>query len=326
MNTNKKYAAIGAAVVGVAVIGWFALSHVATSRAEESIHAFLAKHDLRQTVSWKNLSASPFGTVTIKDIAIRQSRDGMLHVRHVQLSDFVDNADQKRVHLKVEGLADEQGHSPLGTSGALNRGGITQLPPLSFEVKWDMRLKDDEAAMELSFDQPDALQGELALDIQRIAGLARFAEGKQQSAQANPFAPSLMGGFGVLQAIGAVELRSVSANVKDQGQMARTIALHKRYSFNVPPEETNAAKFRNAAFKAEMDQSRSGCIELTKKSYPGLTKGEDSCEALADFLSGKSSRLSVKAQPAQPVSVAQLMEAAWPRPENAILLLNPVFD
>ncbi|HUG58463.1 MAG TPA: hypothetical protein VL002_09535, partial [Candidimonas sp.] len=322
MNQKNKYLAIGSAIAAITVVGWFALSHVATSRAEESISAFLDEYGIRQNVQWESLSASPFGNVKIENVSIRVgSEPEALRITHIQLKDFTDTKDRKRIDLQLNGMSDAQGRSPLGDLDYIQAGGRANLPPLSVHVKWDMLFDDDEGKVELSFNQPDAMQGGLAFELDKISALNNLQQnilagsiggmGKRNMFGGHPL---LSAAEGALAALGEVRIKSLNANIKDEGHMARSIALYKRYSTNLSTTDSNPGKVRDKKFKEEIKSGLKACQAEASDTFKGVPKIKDSCAAVLDFASGESRHLKLEAKPTQPVSMLALFQASMSRP------------
>ena len=338
MNQKNKHLAIGGAIAAVAVVGWFALSSLATNRAEESISAFLDEYGIRQNVQWESLSASPFGNVKIEKVSIRVSSEAeALRIEHIQLKDFTNTQDRKRIDLQLNGMSDAQGYSPLGNIDYIQAGGRANLPPLSVHVKWDMHLDDDEGQVELLFNQPDSMLGGLAFELDKISVLANLQQnilaGSLSGMGMGMAERSLFGGHpilsaaqGVLATLGEVRLKSLDANIKDEGHMARSIALYKRYSVNLSPTDSNPGKARDKKFKEEIKSGLKACQAEASNTFKGVPKAKYSCEAILDFASGESRHLTLKAKPTQPVSMLALFQTAMSRPERAVVLMKPIFD
>ena len=335
MNQKNKYLAIGGAIAAIAVVGWFALAHIATNRAEESISAFLDQYGIRENVQWEKLSASPFGNVQIKNVSIKvDPKTEALRIARIQLKDFTDTQERKRIDLQFDDVSDAQGHSPLGSLDYAQAGGRAILPPLSVHVKWDMRLDDDEGKAELSFSQPDSMQGSIGFEIDKISVLANLEQsiligsigGMSQRSMFNGH-PLLSAAQSVLATLGDVRVKSLKANIEDEGHMARSIALYKRYSTELSPSDSNPGKARDKAFEEKVKSALKSCQRAASdNTLKRLSKVKSSCEAIVAFGSGDSTSLSLKAKPVKPVSLSTLFRASMSDKEQAAVLLNPVFD
>lgn len=85
---KKAGMAVGALVV-MGVVGWFAAGHVASSRAKDAVEGFLIRNNLQGVVSYGDVSATPFGNVTISQVRIvAADLSQPIQISSVSISDF----------------------------------------------------------------------------------------------------------------------------------------------------------------------------------------------------------------------------------------------
>ena len=335
MTQQKKYLAIAGGVLAAGVIGWLALSHVATNRAEEQITAALDRHGLRDKVQWKSLSASPLGTVHMKGVTVQLTPKGdATRIARITLTDFVDDADHKRADVRLTDIAGANGFSPLGDAGFMAAAGRADLPPLALHLKWDMRLDDDEGQFDMAVDQPEAFKGNVNLQLEQIAGFARLSQegGRGQRGPQGLGSLAARGGFGlgsvfgVMEMLGSVKLRALHADVEDDGYVARSVALYKRYAVAVAPDGGSLSAQRAKGFEQQVAANLDICRKQPPEMLQGLPDREDACETVMDFVSGESSSLRIDMEPSQAISLSSLMEAAMTNPARFMALLNAKVD
>lgn len=144
MNTNQKIiGGVGAALV-VVVGGWLFAKHQATSIAHDKIDGFIIRNNLREVVSYADLSASPFGSVSLSGVKVKISPAAAVVVGSLDISDIKMKNDQlygislaaKRTELPVLQLARE---NPRDSSlrEAVGLGYTTLTGDLSVAVDFD---------------------------------------------------------------------------------------------------------------------------------------------------------------------------------------------
>ncbi len=143
MDKQKLKWIVPGVVVGLGVL-WWGASWYASSKAEDRLRAKLAEYGMQDRVHWKELSASIFGTVTLKDVTVDMRRQGELRAESLKISDVVDNKDRQRVSLQLRGLTESasQGCGLLGRAVGLPTG-RAELAPMDATLKLDARYDDD---------------------------------------------------------------------------------------------------------------------------------------------------------------------------------------
>ncbi|MDY0308629.1 MAG: hypothetical protein RBR29_02390 [Castellaniella sp.] len=324
MDQRKKVLSLGGAAAVVVVGGWLVASSVATNRAEDALYRFLDQYNLRDVVHWRDLSASPLGSATLKDVTIRLGggKDaGQVTIERVILSDLENSADRKTAHIEMRAVSDRDGFSPLAQTDLIQAGGRTDLPPFSFDLSWDLNGQADQGGLRFSLDQPDAFRGSFNLDLTRVRDLVRWVD-RLGDSKAEEI-PGMLGGaaffgpLGVLAAVGQklqqLEIRAVHASVKDEGYAQRVRALVARHGFAAVPGQGAAAKQRAKWLQEKADEGKKQCKHDPEAVFDGAPLQRDDCLALLDFLTGGSSSLSMNMAPARPVSLEQLFSGGGRR-------------
>lgn len=324
MNTQKLKWIVPGVVVGVGVF-WWGISAYASSKAEDRLRQALAEYGLQHRVHWKDLSASVFGTVTLKDVTVDLERDGALKAERVKVSDLIDDRDRQRINLQVEGLSeagDQASSFLLGKTVGLPTG-RANLPPMDASVKLDARYDDDEAEVAVVLRQKDALDAEYRMRVTQIGALRDLARAAN-SGGANELSALGMGGmgiFGALSSLSRISLASLEAKVEDRGMVERGITLYKRHNVPLQVDGGSARSQRNKAFEQSIETWQADC---QRNGVALLTQSpEKSCRAAARFLSGDKRTLHLTVSPKTPVSVEQLTKVLFGRPSPAAAsLLN----
>jgi hypothetical protein len=333
---NKLLAAGGVAVV--LVLAWFALSQFTAGKAEERIEDLLDEHGLNGQVSWKSVSASPFGgSIRLQDVTLGGPTDReRVQIARVEINDLIDDRDRKRAEIRLDQIASEAGGSPLGGLDLVRASGRTELPPANATIRWDADLDDDELVFRVAVDQPGVMRVVADIELEKIAALARIAESGlpgggapgTQSGRARPDIGNPMAGlgavFGMMEVLGEVRIRRAEMALRDDGYVKRSVALHKRYMIPVSPAAGGQPSAqRDEGFKASIQDARASCekeLPVGKASERGKA-----CETIIDFVSGAESSVSLRLAPERPVSLSELMELVMQAPDRAARLLRPEF-
>lgn len=290
----------GVVLAGAAL--WFGLSAYAGSQAEKKLRQVLVEYDLQDQVHWGSLAATPFGTVTLKDVSADIGRN-QLQAQRIVVSDVIDERDRQRARIEVTGLSDPSGHSPaiLFGNSIGQATGEPELPPLDFSIKVDADYDDDRADVALSFMQDKALSGDYAMRIGRI-GILRDLESQLSGSNA-------MGGlgiFGALAALSRISLEHLEVKIRDRGMVERAIALYKRYQIPVEPGNGKPASQRDDIFKTQAEAWEAQCLQ--DRYISQLDDPKQACRALVRFASGRSDTLSLTLAPSKPVSAESLYQ------------------
>lgn len=92
---NKKLIA-GGLVLVVAALGWVWAGHQATKVAKDQIDGFLIRNGLAGDIRYQDLSASPFGTATLKGVSVMAASANPILLGKVQISDVELKGEQLR--------------------------------------------------------------------------------------------------------------------------------------------------------------------------------------------------------------------------------------
>ena len=325
----------GGGVTVALVVGWVVLGQVADSKAEAAIVQMLDEHGMRDQVSWKSVSASPFGgSVRLDEVRIEGALgDGDVRIAQIDVDDFVDEPQRKRAELRMHGVATGEGFSPLGGVGFVQASGRSQLPPATVAMHWEMDLDDDAMTLALEVDQPELMKARLDLALERVGALARLGDG---GVGASAFAlggdtrprrgrggppPGMAMAFQMLESIGEVRLKHLEAAVRDDGYVKRSIALHKRYGIPVSPAEGSAAAQRDKRFEADIGKARSDCERDLPVDNVGDRK--QACATLIEFIGGEADSIRLTLKPQRPVSFSEVFEQAMKAPARLAPMLRP---
>lgn len=336
MNRSNKLAAGGAALLVVVAGGWLMLSRVADAKAEERVAGLLDQYEVRDGVSWAKVSASPFGSsVRIDGVTVGEGvADEQLTIDRVDISEFVDEGQRKRARIRMTGIAAGMGGSPAIGLEWVRASGRTDLPPADVTAFWDIDFEGDDSVLHLGIDQPGVMKASIDLELERIAALARFVEdagamnrgdgrGRPMQGWGGGMAPgdALGNVFAMLEMVGDVRVRRVSAALEDDGLIRRSIALHKRYAIPVRVGDGEPGVQRDKQFRQQLELGLLECErELPVRDTAARKKA---CATLIGFVSGERKSISLKVSPERPVAFGELFQAAMEAPDRLVLLLRP---
>jgi len=299
IKQNKLLAA--GAVVVVLGLAWWGAGRYASSKAEQKLTAVLDKAGQRDMVHWASISASPFGSATLKEVSIGPQGQPMAVMERVDISGLRTDPDHQSGDVSIHGLALPNGFSPLGTFELIQNGGKTDLPPSDVSLNWDYQRGDDHAAVHVSLQQPQALNAELELQLGAVNGVAALAD--------NPaiMAAGLLGMGNAMAPLAAIRIEQGKLTIKDDGYVKRSIALYKRYNIPVVPGEGSADKQRDKGFDQRMTQMRQECKK--EQRLKGATDNDDACDAVIRFMSGDDDTFKIETKPEGGVSLQQVFRA-----------------
>ena len=321
MDKQKLKWIVPGVVVGLGVL-WWAGSWYASGKAEDRLRAKLAEYGLQDRVHWKSVDASLFGSVTLKDVTVDVQHPGQLRAESLKISDVIDKKDRQRVALQVRGLTEAggQGGALLGKAVGLPTG-RAELPPMDATLKVDARFDDDEAELELTVRQKDALDADYSLEVTQIAALRGLPQIGGSAANMGAMGMGGMGMFGALASLSRVSLKSLEARIEDRGMVERGIALYKRHNIPLDADAGSAKSQRDKAFEQDLKAWEDSC----RMQGPAMLTQDprQTCLAAARFLSGDKDTLRLSVKPKNPVSAEQLMGLMFGRaPASAASMLN----
>ena len=197
----------------------------------------------------------------------------------------------------------------LSQTDLARRAGKLDLPPANLRVRWDYQRDDDNAELQLTLEQPEALNAELALSLERVNGAVTLAEDRDALVGL-----AMMGMMGMgridraLAPLAELRIKSGSLSVKDDGYVQRSVELFKRYNLTAEPGEGNPDKQRAKQFDKLVSDSQKRCED--QKTLAGFDDNDDACQAIARFASGDKRTIALTLNPRNGVSIAELLSSA----------------
>lgn len=145
MLTKQTKIIAGAALVAIVVGGWLFAKHQATTIAQDRIEGFIIRHDLRGKLTYDDLSASPFGSATLKGVKVKISPAITIGVAALDISDVEMKHEQlRKVAVAAHGAEvpllaiarDEGGGGPV-LHQAIGMGYTTLSGDVSLSLDYD---------------------------------------------------------------------------------------------------------------------------------------------------------------------------------------------
>lgn len=306
---KQKKGLIAGGVVVVLACAWWGLGAYASGKAEDEIVALLDKTGQRDMVRWQSISASPFGSAKLKQVTVGPAGSPIALIDTVKISGLRNTSDRRSGDVTIEGAALPNGTSVLSQTDLARRAGKLDLPPANLRVRWDYQRDDDNAELQLTLEQPEALNAELALNLERVNGAVSLAEDRDALVGL-----AMMGMMGMgridrkLAPLAELRIKSGSLSVKDDGYVQRSVELFKRYNLTAEPGEGNPDKQRAKQFDKLVSDSQKRCED--QKSLAGFDDNDDACQALARFASGDKRTIALTLNPRNGVSIAELLSSA----------------
>ncbi|MGE8620154.1 MAG: hypothetical protein ACN6O0_20230 [Achromobacter spanius] len=306
---KQKKGLIAGGVVVVLACAWWGLGAYASGKAEDEIVALLDKTGQRDMVRWQSISASPFGSAKLKQVTVGPAGSPIALIDTVKISGLRNTSDRRSGDVTIEGAALPNGTSVLSQTDLARQAGKLDLPPANLRVRWDYQRDDDNAELQLTLEQPEALNAELALNLERVNGAVSLAEDRDALVGL-----AMMGMMGMgridraLAPLAELRIMSGSLSVKDDGYVKRSVELFKRYNLTAEPGEGNPDKQRAKQFDKLVSDSQKRCED--QKSLAGFDDNDDACQALARFASGDKRTIALTLNPRNGVSIAELLSSA----------------
>lgn len=145
LTANGKIisASLGAVIIVISG-GWLFLAHQASAIAKDRVDGFIVQYNLRDTVSYDDISASPFGSATITGVKARISPNTIIKIASLNISDIDIKNDNfqglrlsaKSLELPMAALARSPYTSPV-IYGAIGMGYTTLIGDLTTAVNFD---------------------------------------------------------------------------------------------------------------------------------------------------------------------------------------------
>jgi len=306
---KQKNGLIAGGVVVVLACAWWGLGAYASGKAEDEIVALLDKTGQRDMVRWQSISASPFGSAKLKQVTVGPAGSPIALIDTVKISGLRNTSDRRSGDVTIEGAALPNGTSVLSQTDLARRAGKLDLPPANLRVRWDYQRDDDNAELQLTLEQPEALNAELALSLERVNGAVTLAEDRDALVGL-----AMMGMMGMgridraLAPLAELRIKSGSLSVKDDGYVQRSVELFKRYNLTAEPGEGNPDKQRAKQFDKLVSDSQKRCED--QKTLAGFDDNDDACQAIARFASGDKRTIALTLNPRNGVSIAELLSSA----------------
>lgn len=306
---KQKKGLIAGGVVVVLACAWWGLGAYASGKAEDEIVALLDKTGQRDMVRWQSISASPFGSAKLKQVTVGPAGSPIALIDTVKISGLRNTSDRRSGDVTIEGAALPNGTSVLSQTDLARRAGKLDLPPANLRVRWDYQRDDDNAELQLTLEQPEALNAELALSLERVNGAVTLAEDRDALVGL-----AMMGMMGMgridraLAPLAELRIKSGSLSVKDDGYVQRSVELFKRYNLTAEPGEGNPDKQRAKQFDKLVSDSQKRCED--QKTLAGFDDNDDACQAIARFASGDKRTIALTLNPRNGVSIAELLSSA----------------
>ena len=303
---KQKNGLIAGGVVVVLACAWWGLGAYASGKAEDEIVALLDKTGQRDMVRWQSISASPFGSAKLKQVTVGPAGSPIALIDTVKISGLRNTSDRRSGDVTIEGAALPNGTSVLSQTDLARQAGKLDLPPANLRVRWDYQRDDDNAELQLTLEQPEALNAELSLSLERVNGAVALAE------DSDALVRLAMMGMGridrALAPLAELRIKSGSLSVKDDGYVKRSLELFKRYNLTAEPGEGNPDKQRAKQFDKLVSDSQKRCEN--QKTLAGFDDNDDACQALARFASGDKRTIALTLNPRNGVSIAELLSSA----------------
>jgi len=307
--TQKLKWIVPGAVIGVGLVVWGVLQYLG-SGAETRLRDALAEYGLRDRVHWQSVRAS-FGSVMLNDVRFDLDGESGWQAERVKVSDLTDTADRQRITLHIEGLLEFNAQGAVSTLNAIVGlpSGKADLPPLDADVKLDVRYDKDEAYASVTLNQKDALDVDYRMQLTKISALREVVQ-----ATVSAYAPqraargasaNLRGRARAMSDWTNIHLKTLDVKVVDRGMVKRGIALYKRHNIALDVDGGSIKAQQNKGFTQAIQDLESGC---RKDQIALRTKdAEQTCRALARFLSNEKDTLRVSIAPRNPVPIAQAL-------------------
>ena len=322
---KQKNGLIAGGVVVVLACAWWGLGAYASGKAEDEIVALLDKTGQRDMVRWQSISASPFGSAKLKQVTVGPAGSPIALIDTVKISGLRNTSDRRSGDLTIEGAALPNGTSVLSQTDLARQAGKLDLPPANLRVRWDYQRDDDNAELQLTLEQPEALNAELSLSLERVNGAVALAEDSDALVGL-----AMMGMMGMgridraLAPLAELRIKSGSLSVKDDGYVKRSLELFKRYNLTAEPGEGNPDKQRAKQFDKLVSDSQKRCEN--QKTLAGFDDNDDACQALARFASGDKRTIALTLNPRNGVSIAELLSTSANNQGKVFALLAPTLE
>ena len=297
MMTKQKKIAAAASAAFILLVGggWQFAKHQATNIAQDNIDGFIIRHDLRGKIAYDDLSASPFGSVTLSGVKLKLSPTNSVSIAALDISNVEMKYDQLRsVTLAARGteipllaIAREQRGVDAGLRTMIGMGYTTLKGDLGLSVRYEDMKGILSVETSGNFTDFGAWAAKISLggiDPNSVSTLYNMAN---VPAETNPFAILAAAGQG-LQGLASVSLAQAEVSIDSSGFYKRDSEV---IGYDLPPE--------GAA--AQGPESIVDEMELVKA---GMAPSEASTtRAAVDSWVRKGGSLKIKTNLAQPLAL-----------------------
>ena len=323
------------AAVAVLVIGYLGLSSYASGQAEDRLTAFVSENNLEDTISWKSVSASPFGgTVTVNKVKVENENllPVELLINKVVIKDFKNDSKDNSANIlfsKIQPIDDENEfgqyyHNEIfGMVKAVNEG--KEIAPYDLHLNWHYQAKNKSLKLGIKASAPNVVESEFEADLENVADLSSLSQARYLHPAFNMI-PDISGGqdrydHRAEQRFEKTKVKYLAMQFKDQGYLARLNTLEQRYNLPVSPLKGDADKQRKELVKAQYQAMVSECESNFSDVYDGYKKA---CAALAATWFSTEKGFRIVVDPKQPVSLSALedLNASEKKAKKVITDLN----
>jgi len=234
-------ASLGAAVIVVGGV-WLFAAHQATVIAKDKVEGFIVHYNLSETLSYDDVSASPFGSVTITGVKARISPNTTIKVASLNISDVeIKNDNIQSINLSAKSfelplpvLARDQHMSPM-IYDAIGMGYTTLIGDLTTAVRFDDNKKT--LVLETSGDIRDVgdWKFKIALGEVSLTGFGSLYNLSQMTKHGNAFAELEASGK-ALQYLAELTLSEAKLTVDDSAYRKRSREVT---NFDIPQDDSD---------------------------------------------------------------------------------------
>lgn len=288
MTTKKLGIIIVTAVIALLFAVWFGGSWYASKKAQQKLEEFVSKYHLEKEVHWESVNASIFGGATISGVSIGSGKKAIL-IKKVEVDDFINDDDRKRINISVHALSDSHNKAPdFMIKDFAMMIGSREIAPLNADFELDVDYGDDEAEVGMRVDAPGVGVVSGHINLKKMGSVRSFVDelNSEELTSLTGFSSVIRVLAGLDEMAKSVRFIDAEFSVKDDGAMKRVLALFKRYSVTPLPSQ-NISKQQQAALASYSAQWEKDCLN-------GPSKGmKEICHNAKSFLIGEKSSLTL---------------------------------
>ncbi|RCK44179.1 hypothetical protein TH25_19925 [Thalassospira profundimaris] len=284
---KKKGLFVGGAICVLLGAGYFTVSSVASSRAEDRIRTFLHENRLDRRVQYKDISASVFGTVTLSKVRVDMG-GGYTTINNVELSN-IDIDDQtniiESINIKLYDI-----NTPIDSISGRNAIalGVTNLQGhIMIDYEYDPSRDHMSTMVNVSLPKIGEFESEVRLNRFQVPMMIRPEN-----------FDSLRGIDNLLKLFSQGQLEYASVSLEDKGLGDRII-------------DYKSAELGLAMPLSEYRQKLSDKFAQSSQYFPSQTEFQkESFSILGRVLSEGGGKLSIQFEPEYPVSLSEVGQSA----------------